>query len=204
MLGIDTSQLERFLDEAKKQKFADVTQRAENVTVTNRRMYAEHKEREQIRLRVQRHRRNAQRNAKETPYSSTASPVEEEKKVGRSTETHDQKQPPVPAWHLNSLREIWNGLELPEQASLDKDQNTRSALARAAALHGVDKIEKAIQNYATVLTSDAHYFKHKWRFRQFLERGLEQFLDDVDPLTNFAKTSSARENATYISGIPED
>jgi len=40
-----------------------------------------------------------------------------------------------------------------------------------------DEILQAIDNYAWVLTSPAHYFKFKWTLPDFLQRGLDKFID---------------------------
>jgi hypothetical protein len=73
LLGCDVEVLQRALNEIEKLKIADVTNGNNEVTIINRRMKREQKQRESTRLRVKRHRSNKTSNAKVTPPSSSSS-----------------------------------------------------------------------------------------------------------------------------------
>jgi hypothetical protein len=64
----------QFIEDLKRHKFADVTFCNNEVTLINRRMIREQKERDNTRLRVKRFRSNAKSNTKVTPPSSSSSP----------------------------------------------------------------------------------------------------------------------------------
>ena len=50
----------------------------------------------------------------------------------------------------------------------------------------VDQIKKAIDNYATVLKSDNHWFTHQYPLTDFMRpKDIQRFLDEADPLNNF-------------------
>ena len=73
MLGVHVEEFEAFLAEAERLNFADATLGNGNVTLRNRRMVREQKGKENTKLRVRRHRCNAQCNTEITPPSSSSS-----------------------------------------------------------------------------------------------------------------------------------
>lgn len=79
MIGINNGDFQEFISEVKTLKFADVTFCNKNVTIRNRRMYREQKERENTRKRVRKYRNkkasNAECNGSVTPLSPTPSPT---------------------------------------------------------------------------------------------------------------------------------
>jgi phage replication O-like protein O len=51
-----------------------------------------------------------------------------------------------------------------------------------------EDIVKSIDNYAEVLSHpEIYYFTYKWTLIDFLQRGLERFMDNATPLINFKK-----------------
>lgn len=48
--------------------------------------------------------------------------------------------------------------------------------------YGVDEIKRAISNYSHILGSEIHYWTHSWGFIEFMERGLDKFIDSANPL----------------------
>lgn len=82
----------------------------------------------------------------------------------------------------------------------------RFATAAKAALkvYPAEAIAKAIDNYAAVLSSSAHYWKHRWTIIDFLNRGLDRFEDAADPLSNFRTgPSSAAPDLSPYEGIDD-
>jgi len=73
LLGSTNGDFEQFLEDSKRHRFGDVTERSSFVTLINRRMYREQKEREITRLRVRKFRSKKKCNADVTPPSSSSS-----------------------------------------------------------------------------------------------------------------------------------
>ena len=42
-----------------------------------------------------------------------------------------------------------------------------------------------MENYATIIHDSSYFFDYKWTLWDFIVRGLDKFVDDVDPFTNF-------------------
>lgn len=63
-------------------------------------------------------------------------------------------------------------------------------------LYGIDVTLKAIDNYASILKSDKHYFNYKWTLWDFITRGLDKFVDDANPFENFLIRNFKQEEAT--------
>lgn len=61
-------------------------------------------------------------------------------------------------------------------------------------LHGVDKVYEAIDLYAEVLQDDKYFFKYKWPLWEFITRGLDKFLPEADPKTNFLATKIGKDD----------
>lgn len=51
--------------------------------------------------------------------------------------------------------------------------------------YDVYEVLKAIFNYATILGSPNHFWTYSWTIEDFLQRGLEKFLDEANPYENF-------------------
>jgi len=50
-----------------------------------------------------------------------------------------------------------------------------------------DDICKAICNYSTVLQEEKYFWTHRWTLKEFLKRGVDRFVEEAQPLTNFLK-----------------
>ena len=60
-------------------------------------------------------------------------------------------------------------------------------ISRALRRHGREGVIAAIKNYATVLGSDDHMWNHSWPCKEFLRRGLDRFVDESEPLRQYAR-----------------
>lgn len=69
--------------------------------------------------------------------------------------------------------------------------------------HTEEEIIKAIDNYAAVLSDSQSYFKHKWTLIDFLQRGLEKFIDSASPLINFKKDGLNGKNRQNSRELPK-
>ena len=62
-------------------------------------------------------------------------------------------------------------------------------------LYGVEETLKAIENYSTIIGNPSrYYFSHSWTLWDFIARGLDKFVDDMTPLTNFLKDKKQAPN----------
>lgn len=104
MLGCGQLEWEQFLQEASVTKFASVTNCNGIVTVENRRMYREEKERRNTRLRVERYREkrecNATSNANITVPSSSSSSTSNIINANPPVDNSKKIQPPKDSKHL--------------------------------------------------------------------------------------------------------
>lgn len=61
----------------------------------------------------------------------------------------------------------------------------QTAIRNAMKTYAVEEIVEAVGNYATVLAGKSYYWNHRWTFQEFLARGLDRFVVEADPLSNF-------------------
>ena len=62
---------------------------------------------------------------------------------------------------------------------------SESALKAKLKDYTEEEIAQAITNYAKVLDGTEYFFKYRWTLKDFLNRGLEKFLQAARPLDNF-------------------
>lgn len=77
-------------------------------------------------------------------------------------------------------------------------------VAKAVARYGDRDVVTAIENYAAVLASPDHRWSHRWTLVDFLSRGLDRFVPEADPLTNFRSRNGSTPKATTYSPTDED
>lgn len=82
-----------------------------------------------------------------------------------------------------------------------KAQRFSTAVAAALRVYELDAIVKAIENYATVLASPAHYWTHRYSAIDFLRReratpGVEHFVDEALPLENYRTKKDTDRDGT--------
>lgn len=109
--------------------------------------------------------------------------------------THIRPSPPVAR---RAIQAAWIDHAPPlikhNQAYLD---SAHSRIDAALKTYTTEQVITAIRNYAAVLDSPDHYWNHKWTLRDFLQRGLDKFVDDAEPLTNY----QLRQDPTKRKGL---
>lgn len=60
--------------------------------------------------------------------------------------------------------------------------------------YSLDEVKLAIDNYHVILTDDRYYWTHAWGLKEFLQRGLEKFLDFEIAHQNFLKDKPKAAN----------
>jgi hypothetical protein len=58
----------------------------------------------------------------------------------------------------------------------------------------LEEIFKAFQNYSIVINSDDYFWDYKWTMEDFLQRGLDKFVNEALPLENFKNKSFQNNN----------
>lgn len=84
-----------------------------------------------------------------------------------------------------SLLEKWNTLGLVKHTGNVVESKWKNKHTEQVKLYGKEKVFKAMENYATIIHSPSYFFDYKWPLWDFIARGLDKFVDDVDPFTNF-------------------
>ena len=100
----------------------------------------------------------------------------------------------------------WNSKSIIEHRNHTND--IKRAVMTALSKFEKDDILKAIDNYAAILADqNKYYWSHKWPLKHFLQRGLDRFVDEADPLNNFKRKGSpgstpkpTRDENYYKSG----
>lgn len=92
--------------------------------------------------------------------------------------------------HWQSMRPLPTHRTIPDRWKRQVD--------KAVKAHGVEDVKAAIANYATVLASPDHRWTYRWTLGEFLTRGLERFLPEMDPLSNF-RISDGGENPAAVA-----
>ena len=81
--------------------------------------------------------------------------------------------------------EKWNTLGLVKHTEQVVQSKWKNKHTDQVNLYGEEKVFKAMENYATIIHDSSYYFDYKWTLWDFIARGLDKFVDDVDPFTNF-------------------
>jgi len=59
------------------------------------------------------------------------------------------------------------------------------------------EVFKAFENYATILKSPDYFWNYKWILQDFLNRGLDKFVDEAEPFSNNKKEVAPKNNNPY-------
>ena len=116
-----------------------------------------------------------------------------QKNDGETTQKHTNKNDKELKKDIYSVFDHWNEKGIIRHRKLTDDIK-KTINARLKDGYSLDEILKAIDNYATVLNSDFHFFSHKWVLKDFLNpRNLDRFLDENKPLDIWRKEGAPKE-----------
>lgn len=107
---------------------------------------------------------------------------------------------------LFSPRRVWRSSDplIRHRDSYFEKPQVVAAYRAALRVYDEPSVLKAIENYAAVLGSKQHFFSYSWTFVDFLKRGLDKFVDEADPWSNFrvkdAPTASKGATVESILG----
>lgn len=79
----------------------------------------------------------------------------------------------------------------------------RRLIKRKIAMYGERDVINAIANYAAVLASDRHFFSYRWGIADFLNRGIDRFLPEADPDTNYLIKRQQEEREPDYPMLPD-
>lgn len=102
--------------------------------------------------------------------------------------------------------EKWNTLGLVNHSEQVVKSKWKQKHTDQVKLYGEEKVFKAMENYATVLHGSSYYFNYKWTLWDFIARGLDKFVDDVNPLENFKIKNiepKQKQPIDYMKGVRE-
>lgn len=77
----------------------------------------------------------------------------------------------------------WNTQEIIQHRKLT--EKTRRSIRATLKSYSVEEVNKAISNYAQILRDPVYYWTHKWTLQEFLQRGIDKFLDWEIASSNF-------------------
>lgn len=99
-------------------------------------------------------------------------------KTSKPGVTHNRQKTYIPIF------EHWNSKGIIKHRALTEKMK-RAINGRLREGYSLEDILKAIDNYQLVLNDPAYYWSHRWTLQHFLQRGLETFIDEANPLDNF-------------------
>jgi hypothetical protein len=100
---------------------------------------------------------------------------------------------------IGRVFEHWNEKGIIQHRKL----NDKIKLAINTALndYSVDEICQAIDNYAIILNNDQYYWSYKFTLNEFIEKGLDKFLDFDTAAKNFAKNETVFKPISSTTGL---
>ena len=97
---------------------------------------------------------------------------------------------------IYTLFDHWNSKEIIRHRKMN--QAMQSHINARLQEYSKEELEKAIDNYSTILKSDNYYWTHKWSLQDFMKpNNVTRFTDEAKPLDNF-KSSKRKSNSKEI------
>jgi len=93
--------------------------------------------------------------------------------------------------------EHWNSKDIIQHRKLT--DKIKRAINGALRNYSADEICAAIDNYVAILTDDKYYWSYRWTLQDFLQRGIEKFLDFETAAQNYLKDKPKSRDAPTMS-----
>ena len=116
---------------------------------------------------------------------------EEEEKYIKSDSSNPTS--PTPTNDTSLVFEHWNSKSIIRHRRLT--DKFRRSIKAALKSYTLDEIKTAIDNYERVPSGPEFYWTHKWTLKEFLDRGLEKFLDWDVCVINYSIKKGDKPNA---------
>lgn len=91
------------------------------------------------------------------------------------------------------LLNFWNSQKIITHRSIDK---FKSKIKTSLKAYSLEDIKQAIENYAHILRDDKYYWSHSWALDEFLQRGLDRFIDFEICHKNYLKKNDKSQQKT--------
>ena len=91
----------------------------------------------------------------------------------------------------------WNSKDIIRHRKLT--DKIKRAINGALRSYSADEICAAIDNYTAILTDDKYYWSYRWTLQDFLQRGIEKFLDFKTAAQNYLKDKPKTRDAPTMS-----
>ena len=101
-----------------------------------------------------------------------------------------------PPGDAQELFDLWNSLGLIKHRKLTGDM-TRAIKRATSRDFSAAEISQAMKNYAQIVNDEQCYFKYKWTLTDFLNRGLEKFVDLEVALNNYRRGPSGTKEEQH-------
>lgn len=100
---------------------------------------------------------------------------------------------------IDDLYEYWNSKDIIVHQKQTEEMKRK--IRKALKDYPLDIIKKSIDNYSQVLKNpQLYYFNHEWTLGDYLHLGLEKFMDNAKPLTNYLKN---KQNTIIANNNPD-
>jgi len=97
--------------------------------------------------------------------------------------------------NINKVFTHWNSKNIMNHNCLNERLNHK--ISGTLNNYTVEEILTAIDNYQLILEDDDYYFKYKWTLHDFLQRGLEKFLDKETAENNYKKQDISDRQSVF-------
>ncbi len=101
--------------------------------------------------------------------------------------------------NISTIFSYWNSKKIIIHREIKTD--LESKIKTALEIYKVDEIKTAIDNYHFILCGNEFYFSYKWTLKDFLQRGLEKFLDKETAIQNYQKNGT--QKTSLSSTLPQ-
>ncbi len=103
--------------------------------------------------------------------------------------------------NIYTVFDHWNSKEIISHKNLtDKIKRKINGCLKE---HSAKEILRSIDNYKLIIESDEYYFDHKWILKDFLQRGLEKFMNLETAKNNYAvKNNGFKNRSNTVNPIP--
>lgn len=112
----------------------------------------------------------------------------------RTTPNENSSSPSeTPSLEVEVIRSAWQGesVLISHREPYFTRKDVVRAIRNALKTYPIEDVVQAIKNYATVLGGREYRWNYKWTLEDFLNRGLDKFVPEADPLGNYRDRKAA-------------
>lgn len=111
-----------------------------------------------------------------------------------------------PSERLRLVVDAWKSNAPPlieHRDSLYEAAKTRTKIRAALKVYPAEAIAEAIRLHAVCLGDPAYRWTYRWTLPEFLARGLDRFVPEADPLSNFRDRQTRRPTSDDLSDLDD-